>query len=295
VLCVGAATAVSLLGFARHKGVNLSALGIGIDFLQVRMCAGMRPPAEAGTARACPTPHPSLAARGRGSLTIGNRCGVVGDRVGRLNSCVHVFAPPPSPAPMLTRGVHAPCHPLHLQVVSVFSSFGFKWPVQLTKLFAASSMSSFNDQLMAPECSVGSWSFELKCVVGRRVLGDRECRKPRVNGEGTWSFRVEIVGGVTLLCMRQPSSPQPLWTPPLFPLRCVTRCCGVRHCVGGCRWYMMQAVPLVFILGLVIFAVVGAARVRIPLLPPPLSRCHPLPTPGPPHPAHSCRALLYIE
>ncbi len=46
----------------------------------------------------------------------------------------------------------------------MFSSFGFKWPVQLTKLFAASSMSSFNDQLMAPECSIGTWSFELKCV-----------------------------------------------------------------------------------------------------------------------------------
>jgi hypothetical protein len=46
----------------------------------------------------------------------------------------------------------------------VFSSFGFKWPVQLNKLFAASSMSSFNDQLMAPECSIGTWSFEMKCV-----------------------------------------------------------------------------------------------------------------------------------
>ncbi len=44
----------------------------------------------------------------------------------------------------------------------MFSSFGFKWPVQLTKLFAASSMSSFNDQLMAPECSIGTWSFEMK-------------------------------------------------------------------------------------------------------------------------------------
>ncbi len=46
----------------------------------------------------------------------------------------------------------------------MFSSFGFQWPVQLTKLFAASSMSTFNEQLMAPECSIGSWSFELKCV-----------------------------------------------------------------------------------------------------------------------------------
>jgi hypothetical protein len=57
---------------------------------------------------------------------------------------------PPAPSPSLN------------QVVSVFSSFGFKWPVQLTKLFAASSMTSFNDQLMAPECSIGTWSFEMK-------------------------------------------------------------------------------------------------------------------------------------
>jgi hypothetical protein len=56
-------------------------------------------------------------------------------------------------------------HPVApVQVVSVFSSFGFQWPVQLTKLFAASSMSTFNEQLMAPECSIGAWSFELKCV-----------------------------------------------------------------------------------------------------------------------------------
>ena len=44
----------------------------------------------------------------------------------------------------------------------MFSSVGFKWPVQLTKLFAASSMSSFNDQLMAPECSIGTWDFASK-------------------------------------------------------------------------------------------------------------------------------------
>jgi hypothetical protein len=57
-----------------------------------------------------------------------------------------------------------------LQVVSVFSSFGFQWPVQLTKLFAASSMSTFNEQLMAPECSIGAWSFELKYVRAMCVM-----------------------------------------------------------------------------------------------------------------------------
>ncbi len=72
---------VALLVYARRKGVNLSALGIGVDFLQV---------------------------------------------------------------------------------VSLFSSFGFTWPTQLTSLFNASSVSSFNEQLMAPECSLGTWSFARK-------------------------------------------------------------------------------------------------------------------------------------
>lgn len=52
-----------------------------------------------------------------------------------------------------------------LQVVSVFTSFGFKWPIQLTTLFNAASISSFNEQLMAPECSIGSWSFGTKWYI----------------------------------------------------------------------------------------------------------------------------------
>ncbi len=51
----------------------------------------------------------------------------------------------------------------------MFTSFGFKWPGQLAKLFAASSMSSFNDQLMAPECSVGAWNFEYKWIITQSV------------------------------------------------------------------------------------------------------------------------------
>jgi hypothetical protein len=31
----GAGTVIALMAFARHKGVNLSVLGIGVDFLQV--------------------------------------------------------------------------------------------------------------------------------------------------------------------------------------------------------------------------------------------------------------------
>jgi hypothetical protein len=43
-----------------------------------------------------------------------------------------------------------------------FTSFGFAWPPALVKLFTVASLSSFNDQLLAPECSVGGWGFRLK-------------------------------------------------------------------------------------------------------------------------------------
>ncbi len=45
-----------------------------------------------------------------------------------------------------------------------FTSFGFDWPPVLVKLFSIASLSSFNDQLLAPECSVGGWGFKLKCA-----------------------------------------------------------------------------------------------------------------------------------
>ncbi len=35
-----------------------------------------------------------------------------------------------------------------LQVVSLFSSFGFQWPVQMTVLFKAASASTVNEQLV---------------------------------------------------------------------------------------------------------------------------------------------------
>jgi hypothetical protein len=54
----------------------------------------------------------------------------------------------------------------------VFTSFGFKWPIQLTKLFDAASATSFNEQLMAPECSIGAWGFELKYVAWCRIPMD---------------------------------------------------------------------------------------------------------------------------
>jgi hypothetical protein len=51
-----------------------------------------------------------------------------------------------------------------LQIMSIFSSFKFKWPAAINKLFAYASATTYNDQLVAPECSVKNWSFEMKCV-----------------------------------------------------------------------------------------------------------------------------------
>ncbi len=72
---------------------------------------------------------------------------------------VRMFAPTPRAA------AAAPVDCCATQVVSVFTSFGFKWPGQLKKLYSAASMSSFSEQLMAPECSVGTWGFQAKCVL----------------------------------------------------------------------------------------------------------------------------------
>ena len=52
-----------------------------------------------------------------------------------------------------------------LQIVSMFTAFGFQWPVELTSLFKVASTSTVNEQLMAPECSISSWGFEMKFVL----------------------------------------------------------------------------------------------------------------------------------
>ncbi len=49
-----------------------------------------------------------------------------------------------------------------LQIVSMFTAFGFRWPSELTSLFKIASTSTFNEQLMAPECSVSGWGFQMK-------------------------------------------------------------------------------------------------------------------------------------
>jgi hypothetical protein len=149
---------VGLLAFARRRGVNLSALGIGVDFLQV---------------------------------------------------------------------------------VSLFSSFGFAWPSQLTSLFNASSMSTFNEQLMAPECSIGTWTFSRKWV---------PCCLWCLGSVGAGSTCVPAARSCTSAC-------------PLGPCACACVYVRVYMCVAG-RWYATQVLPLVFIGGLVAFVVADAARVR---------------------------------
>ena len=51
-----------------------------------------------------------------------------------------------------------------LQIMSIFTSFGFTWPANLKALFQYTSLSTFNDQMMAPECTVTTWTFTNKCV-----------------------------------------------------------------------------------------------------------------------------------
>ena len=80
-----------------------------------------------------------------------------------------------------------------LQVVSLFSSFGFTWPAQLTSLFNAASFSSFNEQLFAPECSVGAWSFEDKYVTSScaiDVASGLECFLVRWHTDGAYACKV---------------------------------------------------------------------------------------------------------
>lgn len=49
-----------------------------------------------------------------------------------------------------------------LQIMSIFTSFGFTWPVSLKSLFSYASLTTFNDQLVAPECTVSTWTFSNK-------------------------------------------------------------------------------------------------------------------------------------
>ena len=51
-----------------------------------------------------------------------------------------------------------------MQIVSIFVNLNFQWPDQLRKLFAAASTSTFNTQVLAPECSISAWNFTLKSV-----------------------------------------------------------------------------------------------------------------------------------
>jgi hypothetical protein len=48
-----------------------------------------------------------------------------------------------------------------VQVLSMFSNFGFAWPPAIKAIYSAFSILNFNVELLAPECSI-SISFETK-------------------------------------------------------------------------------------------------------------------------------------
>jgi hypothetical protein len=58
-----------------------------------------------------------------------------------------------------------------MQIISIFTSFGFKWPIELVGVFTAASSASMNDQLLAPECSVQGWSLQRKWLVVQLLPG----------------------------------------------------------------------------------------------------------------------------
>ena len=41
-----------------------------------------------------------------------------------------------------------------LQILSIFASFKFQWPPELTSVFDTLSLASFNLEFLAPECTV---------------------------------------------------------------------------------------------------------------------------------------------
>jgi hypothetical protein len=55
------------------------------------------------------------------------------------------------------------------QLLSILSSFGFQWPVQLKSMFNILSFASFNDQMVAPECSVATWGFKQKWYLSQAL------------------------------------------------------------------------------------------------------------------------------
>ena len=58
-----------------------------------------------------------------------------------------------------------------MQIVSIFSSFGFAWPSELSSVFTAASAAALNDQLLAPECSVAGWSLTRKWLAVQIIPG----------------------------------------------------------------------------------------------------------------------------
>ena len=51
-----------------------------------------------------------------------------------------------------------------LQILSIFAALNFQWPPQLTSIYDAFSLASFNLDLLAPECSI-SVNYESKWLI----------------------------------------------------------------------------------------------------------------------------------
>jgi hypothetical protein len=261
---------ISLMAYARLKGVNLSALGIGVDFLQVvsiftsfgftvradrRSRLGLRERnsciAHYHSNMHTPQPHARVQTRTRAckelycrSATRPQNNTAHASAHARMHTPMHMHSHtractctlPRTPTRtnhypqvfVLSLRVHAFIRSvgtdLPRQLTCCESSFRLcalcvQWPSELVSLFNVASMSSFNEQFLAPECSIGGWGFAPK-------YDKFEC------------------------CHLCPS----LQHPCLILLYFANQ-------LPVCRWYMMQAVPLVFIVGLGMFSLLDFARV----------------------------------
>ena len=152
-----------MLIYARKKGVNMSALGIGVDFLQVgtgpsvvllAVCTAHRGVClHAFSAASAMYACSSVSRRGHYGFPLCSACAC--DRIFAVDCCcaLRFSKVRCSGWALRMRSRLAQCSSLVsacltcLQIVSIFSSFGFEWPPQLTAIFSAASSSSFNQQV----------------------------------------------------------------------------------------------------------------------------------------------------
>jgi hypothetical protein len=141
------------------------------------------------------------------------------DAQGCTRLCFGVIVVCPSSFP-------TPYHSAYLGEDS-FSSFGFQWPSELRSLFDVASASTGNEQLLAPECSVGSFGFSQKCAcvsACARTCGPMRC--------------VTVEGDHEPLCLRR-----------------VCVCCFR-------RWYIVHAIPVILVAGFAVLSATHSVWVR---------------------------------